>query len=104
MEEYMQFMVDFNIPLGVQDQPKFQRLIPQQRSLINSYFMDGKLVSYALSLEKSRMWAVFNAKSEEDVIVLVEQLPLTKYIRDYEISILTFYNMISNAIPAFSVN
>ncbi len=102
--ENMQFMVDFNIPLGIQDQPKFQHLIPQQRMLINQYFMTGKLVSYALSLEKSRMWAVFNAQTEEEVIALVEKLPLTKYIRDYDISILTFYNILSNSIPAFSVN
>lgn len=104
MDENMQFMVDFTIPLSIQDQPKFQHLIPQQRSVINNYFMSGRLVSYALSLEKSRMWAVFNAKSEEEVITLVEKLPLTRYIRDYEISILTFYNIISNTIPAFSVN
>ena len=100
----LQFMVDFNIPLGLQEQPKFQNLIPMQRNIINSYFMNGKLISYALSLEKSRIWAVFNAQTEDEVIQLVEKMPLTKYIRDYDISVLTFYNIVMGSVPAFSVN
>ena len=99
--EMYQYMVDFTMPSVLND--RFTSRIPEQRAVVNQYFVDGKLVSYCVSLEKSKVWAVFNAETEDDVLSLVRGLPLSRYMQ-YQISSLTFYNVLTTKIPNFSVN
>jgi Muconolactone delta-isomerase len=99
--EISQFMVDFTLPPILND--RFTTRIPEQRAKVNEFFMDGKLVSYAVSLEKSKLWAVFNAESESEVVAYIEALPLSRYMR-YTIAELTFYNLVASKMPAFSIN
>ncbi|MCP3929514.1 MAG: hypothetical protein GY705_10475 [Bacteroidetes bacterium] len=96
-----QFMVDFSLPdvLSVE----FMDLISEQRAQVNRYFSEGKLVSYALSFENSKLWAIFNASSELEVLELITDLPLTRFMQ-VEVSVLTFYNTFSQEIPNFSMN
>ena len=96
-----QYMIDFTMPETLTD--RFTGRIPAQRAMINTYFADGKLLSYAVSLESSKVWAVFNADSESEVIAFVEALPLTRFM-NYEIINLTFYNTLAARIPNFSIN
>ena len=96
-----QFMVDFTLP-GVLTE-EFMELIPYQRVVVNKYFEEGKLLNYSLSLEKSKLWAVFNANSELNVMDLIADLPLTSFMT-VEISMLTFYNSMDPAMPNFSMN
>jgi hypothetical protein len=96
-----QFMVDFTLPLHLNE--RFTNSIPEQRAMVNDYFSEGKLVSYALALEKSKLWAVFAAETEFEVIHYVEALPLTRYMR-YTIAELTFHNSVMVRMPSFSVN
>lgn len=56
-----QYMVDFSLPATLDQE--FINLIPSQRTIVNRLFTEGKLVNYALSLENSKLWAVFNADS-----------------------------------------
>lgn len=97
-----QYMVDFTLPTRLSD--KFNSLVPNQRALINRYFSDGKLLSYAVSLERARVWAVFTARDENEVRDMVDALPLTRFMPDYDIHVLTFYNLLSTQMPNFSVN
>jgi muconolactone delta-isomerase len=99
--EVYQFMVDFSMPALLTE--RFTRKIPEQRALVNEYFNEGKLVSYAVSIEKGRVWAVFNAESETEVNEMVQSLPLTRYMR-YSIATLTFYNILAMRMPQFSIN
>ena len=99
--EMCQFMVNFTLPAVLSD--RFTEKVPEQRAVVNTYFAEGKLVSYAVSLEKAKSWAVFNAETETDVIEMVRALPLTRYMR-YEICPLTFYNIMIARMPLFSVN
>jgi muconolactone delta-isomerase len=94
-------MVDFSLPDVLTEE--FLGLIPQQRARVNRLFREGKLINYALSLENSKMWAVFNANSELDVMDMVTEMPLSKFMR-IEVSILTFYNSMTEDLPAFSMN
>lgn len=96
-----QFMVDFTLPETLTED--FMEKIPHQRAKVNRLFREGKLVNYALSLETSRMWAVFNANSEWEVKEMLATLPLTKYM-DVRVSTLTFYNALEEEIPVFSMN
>ena len=96
-----QYMVDFSMPTVLTE--RFSSRIPEQRDVINDYFSEGKLVSYSVSLESGKVWAVFNADSEDEVLVLICKLPLTRFMQ-YIICSLTFYNVLTTQVPHFSVN
>ncbi len=96
-----QFMVDFHLPEVLSEE--FMSLIPYQRAMINNYFKEGKLLNYALSLENSRLWAVFQANSELEVMDYLADLPLTEFMQ-VEINMLTFFNSKESSIPSFSMN
>ncbi|MBI5915874.1 MAG: hypothetical protein HY842_10885 [Bacteroidetes bacterium] len=81
----------------------FLRQIPHQRAKVNKLFRDGKLINYALSLDNSKIWAIVNANSELDVLELISQLPLTRFMQ-YKINTLTFYSAVNADAPVFSMN
>lgn len=96
-----QYMVDFTMP---QDLPEeFVSRIPHQRAAVNRLLGEGKILNYALSLENSKLWAVFSVRSESELMQLIQTLPLTRYMK-VRISELTFYNAANPFAPAFSVN
>lgn len=101
MNAEYQYMVDFTLPSILSDE--FMGLIPYQRAAVNKFFKEGKLLNYSLSLENSKIWAVFNANSEMDVMDMLADLPLTK-LMEIEISMLTFYNAFEPEMPHFSMN
>jgi muconolactone delta-isomerase len=96
-----QYMVDFTLPDSLTDD--FISTIPHQRNIVNRLFSEGKLLNYALSLENSKLWAIFAARTESDLMDLVSLLPLSRYMR-VRVSELTFYNSVSPNQPSFSVN
>lgn len=96
-----QFMVDFTLPDILTEE--FMSMIPYQRAAINRFFVEGKLVNYALSLENSKLWAIFSASSEIEVMDMISDLPLTGFM-SVEISTLTFFNATEPEIPNFSMN
>ncbi len=95
------FMVDFTLPPVLDD--AFVNTIPDQRVAVSKLFASGKLVNYALAFENSKLWAVFMATSEMEVLDMIGDLPLTEFM-DVKISILNFYNAVFPQMPAFSVN
>jgi Muconolactone delta-isomerase len=101
MQQEYQFMVDFSLPKVLSED--FLRLIPHQRAKVNKLFRDGKLINYALSLDNSKIWAIVNANSELDVLELVSQLPLTRFMQ-YKINLLTVFNSVNAESPVFSMN
>ena len=100
-KDIYQFMVDFTMPELITE--RFTGRIPEQRAMVNDYFGENILVSYAVSLEKGKVWAIFNGDSEEEIKSLVTAMPLTRYMT-YTIHILTFYNLMTAQLPSFSVN
>lgn len=101
MNHEYQYMVDFTIPTILPED--FLQLIPHQRAKVNKLFREGKLINYALSLDNSKMWAVINANSEEDVACLLSELPLTRFM-EYHVNMLTFYNAVGQEKQVFSMN
>jgi muconolactone delta-isomerase len=100
-ESYQQYMVDFTLPAILTE--RFTSRIPEQRALVNKYFKEGKLASYCVSLEKSKMWAIFNAETESEVFELLKSMPLIRFLH-YNISPLTFHNSAVDVVPDFSMN
>ncbi len=94
-------MVDFQLPSVLPQD--FMDLVPLQRAAVNELFKQGKLVNYALSLENLKLWAIFSANSELEIMDLISDLPLTPYMK-VEISLLTFYNDTPTDVPKFSMN
>ncbi|MBP7272838.1 MAG: hypothetical protein KA974_03305 [Saprospiraceae bacterium] len=101
MENSNQFMVDFILPDVIND--TFMDCIPRQRAVVNKLFLEGKLTTYALALENSRLWAIVNAQTQNEVIEILNKLPLTQLVR-YRIFQLNFCNIVNAILPEFSSN
>lgn len=97
----MQFMVDFTLPKELNEE--FIGLIPRQRTMISRLTEHGKLLSYALALEHGKLWAVFSVESETELIDLVNELPLTPFMK-VRMMELTFFNASNPISNTFSVN
>ncbi len=96
-----QYMVDFTLPQHLSE--AFVSKIPNQRSAVNKLMIEGKILNYALSLENSKLWAVFSVHSEIELMDLVSSLPLSRYM-DVRVSELTFFNAAHTFAPVFSSN
>jgi muconolactone delta-isomerase len=96
-----QYMVDFSLPENL-SQEFISRITPQ-RKIVNRYFRKGKLISYALSLESSKIWAIFKVNSEFELMELLAEMPLTP-LMNLDISCLTIFNMPQTEAPDFSIN
>jgi len=73
-----QFMVDITLPAELTEE--FLELIPKQRTLVNQLFNQGKLTSYSLAIDRSKLWATIVAESEEDVVHILSLLPLRRFM------------------------
>jgi muconolactone delta-isomerase len=101
MDTTYHYMVDFTLPSVLSDE--FIDLIPTQRAEVDLLLKEGTLVNYMLALEDAKLWAVFNANSEYEVMQLIAELPLTSFM-EVKISQLTMHNTPQEAMPAFSMN
>ena len=93
-------MVDFTLPEVLSDE--FVTLLPYQRVVAQRFFSEGRLLNYAFSSDNGKLWAVFTAGSEMEVMEILQDFPLTKFM-DYEISLLSTYNF-NRVAPNFSLN
>jgi muconolactone delta-isomerase len=100
MSDAYQFMADFTLP----DEPteEFFDLLPYQDTVVQKYISEGKLINYALSLENAKLWAIFNASSEMEVLEMITRFPLARFMQ-VEISLLNVCNF-SEMAPGFSLN
>ncbi len=95
------YLVDVDLPDELSDE--FIALIPEQRAQINELMASGSVISYALSIDQSKVWATINAESEQEVLGIMESMPLYDFMSAtiYE---LAFYNATGNGLPAISMN
>jgi muconolactone delta-isomerase len=96
-----QFMVDISLPSELTEE--FFSLIPKQRALVNQLFNQGKLTSYSLAIDRSKLWATIVAESEEDVVYILSLLPLRKFM-DVEIHQLAFHQNTTHNLARISMN
>ncbi|MCG8329076.1 MAG: muconolactone Delta-isomerase family protein [Chitinophagales bacterium] len=94
------FMVEFDLPEHMDDD--FMAMIPKQRYTINSMLAEGRIQSYALSLDRSKLWAIMRGDSEFDIMESIAQMPLSPYMTPH-VSELMFHNS-ADALMHFSLN
>ncbi len=99
--ELRQYMVEFKLPETLTE--KFVELIPEQRAKINSLMDAGVIMCYTLNLERTRLWTIIVAKSENSVMDTLAQFPLIAFMKP-EISELTFHHQSSLVMPSISLN
>lgn len=100
MNSTTQYMVEFDIKYA--DVETFMTLIPEQRKIVDLYFLDGSLLSYSLNMNRSKLWAVFSVDTENKLLLLIDGLPLTQFM-DYNYHELMFHNGL-HMIPSISLN
>ena len=95
-----QYMVVFNVPYPITDD--ILDLIPDQKIAIDELFTSGKILSYTLSLDRSKVWAIFMADQESELLSFIDRLPLTSYM-DFDYHEIMFHNTV-HLMPAMSLN
>ena len=58
-----QYMIDIDLPSTPTEE--FIELIPSQRAHVNTLMAESKIVSYSLSMDRSRLWVIVNAETSE---------------------------------------
>ena len=101
MSTVYQFMVDFTLPQTLPDE--LLDLLPTQKQTLERLFDQGKLCSFASAFDTSKMWAIFNANSEYEVMTLLATLPLSNFTQ-VQISMMSTYNTMDAFLPQFSMN
>lgn len=96
-----QFLVEIELPEN--PDPNFFELIPEQRLQINKMMSEGKVISYTLSQDRQKLWCIFNAESEVEVMSMLSDFPLYDYMKP-QIFPLMFHNSVLLSMPAFSKN
>jgi len=96
----LQYMVEFVVPQHVIDQ--ILDLVPDQRASLDELFASGKLLSYTVSANKTKIWAIMMAESESELLSYIDGLPMTPYM-DFDYHELMFYNTV-HFMPTMSLN
>ena len=93
-------MVEFFVPSPVTEELK--SMIPAQREAVEDLFVSGNLLSYSLSLDRERLWAIMLADTESELLNLIDSLPMTDFM-DFDYKELMFHNAV-HLMPAMSLN
>jgi muconolactone delta-isomerase len=97
---YKQYMVQFDLPNPFP--VDFMERIPEQRNIINFLLAEGKIKSYSLSIDRARLWSVFVAESDVEVMEIIAQWPLAEWLVP-DVEELMFHNS-SDMVLQFSLN
>ncbi len=81
----------------------FLSLIPRQRAHVNELLNEGRILSYTLAGDRSKLWVVIAADSETDVRELIETFPLARFIKP-TIHELAFHHTSNIGLMNFSLN
>lgn len=95
-----QYMVEFDLPDPFP--MEFMSRVPEQRMRINQLLAEGTIKAYSLSLDRSKLWSVFVAESEFDVMEIISDWPLADWLMP-NIQELMFHNS-AEMVMQFSLN
>ncbi|WP_149241144.1 muconolactone Delta-isomerase family protein [Dyadobacter sp. 32] len=96
-----QYMVEIQLPAFMSED--FKEKIPAQRKKINELMEQGRMMSYALADDYSKLWCVVRAETEFEVMSLISEFPLIDYMEP-NINKLMFNNVVAMRLPMFSLN
>ncbi len=93
-------MVEFDVPYPLTEE--ILDMIPEQKVAIDELFAGGKMLSYTLSLDRTKVWAIFLADQESELLAFIDRLPMTSYM-DFDYHEIMFHNTV-HLMPAMSLN
>ncbi len=94
------YMVEFDLPEVLN--PKFLSKIPQQRNKIDELMALGKVRSYSLSEDRSRLWMIVVAETEDDVLEILKEMPLNKMMSNHIVPLMFHFS--NENVMAMSLN
>lgn len=95
------YMFQMELP-GISDE--IAARIPEHRDHINRLFIDGRLISYSVSMARTLIWCIIKAKDEQEALEIVSKFPLHPYFTDIMCHPLLFHNTQPAALPDISLN
>jgi hypothetical protein len=96
-----QFMVEFELPVPFP--PSFLEKIPLQKMVVDELMDEGGISSYALSMDRGKLWVSVNAENDFGVLDIINQFPLIDQM-SYAMSELMFNHAGAIQVPGFSLN
>ncbi|TAF76809.1 MAG: hypothetical protein EAZ53_03350 [Bacteroidetes bacterium] len=96
-----QYMVSINLPESIDN--NFVSLIPDQRVYVDTLIAKGTILSYSLSVDRTKLWIIFSCQNEKEVAKYLNRFPIAEYL-EYEIIELLFHNSPEMVFPAISLN
>lgn len=96
-----EFMAD--IQLRNPHSEAFMRLIPEQREMVNTLMLEGKVSSYCLSSDRTHLWITVIAEDSEEAELLIQRFPLFRFM-DVRLHALLFHNSNSQMLSHISLN
>lgn len=97
----MHYMVEFNLPNPLPE--TFIALIPEHRAKVNELMITGRIVTYTLAADRQKLWAVVNAENEQEIMDLLAELPLTRWMQ-FSIHALGFLLTTHASLPKLFLN
>jgi len=94
-------MVEFDLPVPFST--SFIAKIPVQKMVVDELMEDGLISSYALSMDRGRLWVIVNADNDFEVLDVINQFPLLDQMQ-YSMTELMFNHAGAIHIPGFSLN
>ncbi len=81
----------------------FFALIPKQRAVVNSLIEKRVILSYALDMDRSRLWITMQAKNQNEIMDILATFPIIKDVK-VEIFELAFYDTTPVGLPELIMN
>lgn len=95
------YMIDIQLPDDfTQD---FIELIPYQRALIDQLMNEGKILTYSLAANRSKLWVIVDANNRHEVYNILSGFPIFDFIKS-TVSELAFHNHAEQGTLQFSLN
>ena len=94
------FIVESDIP---ELTPEFMELIPEHMEVIGDLFAEEKILTYAVSDDRSKWWCHIQAENEIEVMDILSQMPILPFLNP-KIYGLMIYDNAEQAMPKISLN
>jgi len=95
------YMITAVFPQALGDE--FLSIIPEQRAHVDTLLQNGTIRSYAVAKDRSFLWTIIVAESEEEASSIVDGFPLRKFMT-VKVKELLFASSPATILPQMSLN
>ena len=97
-----QYMIVIALP--IEKSEDYISLIPEQRTIVEVMIKKGIVAAYSLAADRTTLWTVINAETEQEAIDLLSKFPLAKHMKNFNIHELAFHLSANLTLPVLSLN